>query len=163
MRKVILSIMVIGILVGGRCSKEDLQIGQQNYKGSDLRLDGLFYNEPQKAHFFLYRNGVFFDGGTGFNGSIDELKEFYSQKENYLTSYKLPYAWGVFIVERNKILIEKWVSNDAFGRYTTKKFDGVILNDTTLLLYHPANFIGIDTFYFQQFYSKPDSINDFIK
>ena len=163
MQKAILSILIIATLSGGRCSKEDLQNAQQNYTGTDLRLNGVFYNEPQKSHFFLYRNGVFFDGGTGFNGSVDELLEFYSQKDNYITSYELPYSWGVFIIENKNILVEKWVSSDAFGRYTTTKFDGVILNDTTLLLNHPANFIGIDTFYFHQFSLKPDSMNNFIK
>jgi len=163
MQKAIIFFMILGTLSSGKCSKDDLQIERENYSGTNLRIDGVFYNNPQKAHFFLYRDGVFFDGGTGFNGSISDLIKFYSKKENYKTAYELPYAWGVFKIDNDEILIEKWVSGDAFGRYTTSKFSGVIINDTTLLLNHPAAVIGTDTFYFHKFLPKPDSTNTFIK
>lgn len=163
MQKAIIFFMILGTLSSGKCSKDDLQIERKNYSGANLRIDGVYYNNHQKAHFFLYRDGVFFDGGTGFNGSINELIKFYSQKENYRTAYELPYRWGVFKIENDEILIEKWVSGDAFGRYITSKFSGVIINDTTLLLNHPAEVIGTDTFYFHKFSPKPDSTNTFIK
>jgi len=160
MKNSIIFILILVALSSGTCSMDNLQIERKNYSGTNLRIDGVFYNKPEKAHFFLYRNGVFFDGGTGFNGSISELKEFYSNNENFSTAYELPYRWGVFIIENDEILIEKWVSSDAFGRYTTTKYSGIIINDTALLLNHP---IGTDTFYFQKFSPKPDSTNTFIK
>lgn len=155
--------MILGILSNSISCRDSLRITRQDYSGTKLRMDGIFYNEPEKAHFFLYRNGVFFDGGAVFNGSVSELLNFYAQKENYKTAYELPYAWGIVRIENNKIIIAKWVSGDAFGRYTTTRFDGVIINDTTLLLNFPTKTIGADTFYFHKFSHKPDSTNKFIK
>lgn len=162
MQKSLFVLLIFVTLASGKC-KDDLQLERQNHVRTTLKLEGLYYNKPQKAHFFLYRNGVFLDGGTGFNGSVNELIQFYSQKEIHRTIYELPYRWGVFKIENDEIVIEKWVSGDAFGRYTTTKFDGVIINDTTLMLNHPAEAIGVDTFYFHKFSPKPDSMNKFIK
>lgn len=161
-QKLIIFITIVVTLSSGTCTK-DLQTARQDYSGTELRLDGIFYNKPGKAHFFLYQNGVFYDGGTGFNGSVSEMLKFYSQQDNYRTAYELPYSWGVFKIENNEILIEKWVSGDAFGGYSTSKFNGVIINDTTLLLNHPAEMIGTDTFYFHKLFSKPDSTQIFIE
>jgi len=163
MRKALLFLIILGAMTSITCSRRALQTTRQDYLGTELRLDGVYYNKPQKAHFFLYRNGVFFDGGTGFRGSVNDLMKFYSQKENYITAYQLPYAWGVFSIENNQILIEKWVSSDAFGIYTTTNFDGAIINDTTLLLNYPIKSIAVDTFYFHKLSEKPDSTNTFIK
>ncbi len=163
MHKTIVFLVILVTLSSSKCSRDDLRIERQNYSGATLRIDGIFYNKPQKAHFFLYRNGIIYNGGAGFNGSIKNLLEFYRTYENYKNSYFLPYSWGVFRIDIDKIYIEKWVSGDAFGRYTTTKFDGVIINDTTLLLNHPAEVIGVDTFYFHKFSPKPDSMNKFIK
>lgn len=162
MKKKVLFILIISAMTYGKCDRVDLQIKRQNYLGKTLKIDGIFYNEPHKAHFFLYRNGVFFDGGISFNGSINELLKFYSQNENYITAYELPYRWGVFKVNENIIRIEKWVSSDTFGMYTSTSFSGEIINDTTLLINYPTNIIGKDTFYFYQFSQKPDSTNNFI-
>jgi len=162
MQKAIILFIIFVTLSSGKCTLEDLTIERQNYSGSNLRIDGVYYNEPDKAHFFLYRNGVFFSGGSGFSGSISKFKKFYSQKENYSSGIDLPYRWGVFKIENNEVLIEHWVAGESI-KIRTNKFSCIIINDTTLLLDHPAESIGLDTFYFYQFSPKPDSTNNFIK
>jgi len=163
MQKAIILFIIFVTLSSGKCTLEDLTIERQNYSGTNLRIDGVYYNKPDKAHFFLYRNGVFFSGGSGFSGSISELIMFRSIEENNSSMSKLPYWWGVFRIENNEIVIEKWMSGDSF-KYRTHKFGGKIINDTTLLLNnHPYFGIGVDTFYFYQSSSKPDSTNNFIK
>ncbi len=162
MQKTIIYILIIFGVTFGKCEKDDLKLERQDCSGTDLRMDGIFYNKPHKAHFFLYRNGIFFDGGTRFKGSLSDMLEFYSQNKNYTTAYELPYRWGVFKIENNEIMIEKWVSSDTFGRYTTSMLTGKIINNTTLLIDYPVKSIGRDTFYFHQFPSKPDSTNTFI-
>lgn len=163
MRKELLGIILLTTLAGGTCNKDKLGIERQNYLEKNLRFDGIFYNNPEKAHFFLYRNGVVYIGGAGFNGQLSDLCEFYQDYNNYKNTYVLPYSWGVFNVQDKRIIIEKWVSGDAFGRYTTTHFSGDIINDTTLLLNYPAKAIGIDTFHFYSMRYKPDSINNFIR
>lgn len=163
MQKAIILIIIIGALTTAKCSRDALKIERQDYTGNNLRIDGVYYNKPKKGHFFLYRNGVFYDGGSRFNGSLDELKSFYSQKENYKKVHEIPYWWGVFIINNNEITIEKWISGDAFGRYKTTKYHGIIINDTTMLLNRPGGIIEPDTFYFHKISIKPDSTNIFIK
>jgi hypothetical protein len=163
MKKIIFIFIAFGALTFSKCEKEELHLKRIDYIGNDIRLDGFYYNEPDKAHFFLYSNGIMYYGGAGFKGQLIDLMKFYSIFENYKNSYQLPYSWGVFIVKSPGIVVEKWVSSDAFGRYTTTQFNGKIINDTTLLINHPAEMIGSDTFYFHRFSPKPDSTNNFIK
>jgi hypothetical protein len=163
MKKIIFIFIALGTLTFSKCEKEELSLKRIDFNGNEIRLDGFYYNEPNKAHFFLYRNGVFFDGGTGFNGSLVDMEKFHSNIENYKTAYEVPYFWGVFRISTGEIQFAKWVSSDEFGRYTTTQFNGKIINDTTLLINHPAEMIGSDTFYFHRFSPKPDSTNNFIK
>ena len=163
MQKAIILLIIFVTLTSGKCTLEDLTIERQNYSGTNLRIDGVYYNKPDKAHFFLYRNGVFFHGSPSFSGSVRQLLKFHSKKKNYSSTSIPPYFWGVFRIENNEIVIEKWMSGDSF-KYRTHKFGGKIINDTTLLLNnHPYFGIGVDTFYFYQCSSKPDSTNNFIK
>lgn len=162
LRALSLGVIMIVILSGNTCNREKLSLEKQDYSGNALRLDGVYYNNKHLAHFFLYRNGVMFNGGSGFNGHIGDLITYYLNPENYKNAYILPYKWGVFVVNNHDILFEGWHSSDAFGGYPVTRFDGVILNETTLLINHPAKMIGQDTFYFYPFCPKPDSTNVFI-
>lgn len=154
-------LLIISLLVASCTSLVPLSIERQEYNGNNLRIDGLYYL-PGEYYFFLFQNGVYFDGGsTGLN--LNAIEELYFNKSFNKNVYILPYCWGIFNIQGNQINIEKWTSTDAFAPYKTTKFSGQVLNDTTLIINHPASSIGSDTFYFHQFMYKPDSTNKFIK
>lgn len=163
LRATLLGVLMIIILSGNTCTREKLTIERQDYTGTALRLDGFYYNKKSLAHFFLYRNGVMYYGGSGFGGHFGDMINFYSDAENYKNDYHLPYSWGVFVVNGSEILFERWRSSDAFGGYPVSRFSGVILNETTLLVNFPAESVGQDTFIFYPFSPKPDSLNVFIQ
>jgi len=162
--KRVLYLIIFLIFLYYSCGYRDkLSFNRESFTNKNLRIDGIYYSKPNFAHFFLYENGVLYDGGVRFNGSFNDLIEYYNNSDNYKNAYILPYNWGIYKVDNNKIIIEKWLSSDEFGGYSRVNFHGDIINDTTLIINHPAKMIGRDTFYFHKFYSKPDSINKFIK
>lgn len=156
-------LLFVSLIVAGCTGLTPLSIERQHVINNGIRYNGFYYNEPDLAHIFFYENGIIYtwSGGPGY--LLDDFDKYYSNPENYKTSYDIPYCWGVFNISSQRIEIEEWVSSDAFAPYKTAKFSGLIINDTTLLINHPAEMIGTDTFYFKKFSFKPDSKNKFIK
>jgi len=161
MYRTVFLLTVLPLFICGECDTRDrLHLARQDYTGDNLRLDGYYYSELHYEYFFLYSNGVFINGGGGTTDI--EIEKMYKNKTFNMNLYNLPYRWGVFRIVGRTIWIEKWISGDM-GPYKTIDFNGLILNDTTLLINHPAKSIGRDTFHFYKFNYKPDSTNKFIK
>ena len=162
MRNTLLFVLIFGLFICGKCNREKLHLKRQNYIGNNIRIDGFYYNKPNKAHFFLYSNGIYYDGGNLFIGTLADMEYHYTNNLYNKNSYNLPYRWGVFLIFDNKIVIEKWISSDMMAKYPTLQFDGIIINDTTLALHYLDDKTKRDTFYFHKCNHKPDGTNKFI-
>jgi len=163
-KRIFVNLFVL-IAMSCSCGTHKLSLARQDNISNSLRLDGFYYNKTkyQFEHFFLYRNGVIFNGGfCGSYNSVNQIVDFYNNISNYQQTMSLPYRWGVYQIDDDNIQFEWWRSGDGLD-YPTVKFSGKIINDTTLVLDYPARAVGRDTFYFHPFKNKPDSINKFIK
>ena len=138
--------------------RKPLTIQRRSYLDGKIRMDGIYYNRLE-GNFFLYNNGVFLDGGTGWYSFEGLIKD--CQKPEYNKYLDVAYIWGVFEINYPNFVIEKWVSGNVGERYNTVKYNGKILNDTTIFLYNYPT--GKDTFHFYRLAVKPDSTNLFVK
>ncbi|MBV5343897.1 hypothetical protein JZU68_09975, partial [bacterium] len=155
-KRILVNLLVL-IVVSCSCGIQKLSLNRQDNNTNRIRLDGFYYNNTkfQFEHFFLYQNGVVFNGGfcTSYE-SVSKILDFYNNPSNYNHSIDLPYAWGVYQINDDNILFEWWRSGDGLD-YPTVKFSGKVINDTTLVLDYPARAVGRDTFYFHPFKNKP--------
>ena len=153
-------------------NKDDLlSFEKMFFSGSELRTDGYYYNEYISGYFTVY---FFYKDGTLLYGSsfpIDELslQEIeYSNGDHYNYAKTLKYYWGIFKVERNELLFERWYpSQPPLKAYIRS---GIILNDTTFKITdfyriqegQKTNVESRNEFYhFKAFSPKPDSTNSF--
>ena len=160
------------------CKKDNktddlLSFEKMPYSGSELRTDGYYYNEYISGYFTVY---FFYKDGTILYGSsfpIDELslQEIeYSNGDHYNYAKTLKYYWGIFKVEGNELLFERWYpSQPPIKAYIRS---GIILNDTTFKI---NDFYGMqegrktnvesrnEFYHFKAFSPKPDSTNTYIK
>ncbi len=172
------SLLVCLLFSVSNCKKENtmddiLSLEKMTYSGSELRTDGYYYNEYITGYFTVY---FFYMDGTVLYGSsfpIDELslqETKYSNGDHFNYAKTLKYYWGIFNVEGNDLLFERWYPSlqplKAFIR------SGIILNDTTFKIteYYrmqdgeKTNIESRNEFYhFKAFSPKPDSTNMFIK
>lgn len=142
---------------------DELSLQRQDYNGSELRFDGIYYSEYVQGHyhrFALYRNGVIRD-----LGSSNEKND-----PNFLSGNSKA-DWGVFQINNSKIEFERWYPSSG---WISKAYvrSGEILNDSTFIItesYRNQNgekteIEAIDeTYHFKQFSPKPDSTNNFVK
>ncbi|HOD25842.1 MAG: hypothetical protein ACOX59_08235 [Bacteroidales bacterium] len=159
------------------CTEEDdpLYLKRMEYSGSDIKLNGYYYNYYSsndtvvicEGHFF-YNNGIILNVG-GLRNSFDEYDNYILDVMNYKYYKNQKACWGVFIIEDDKILLERWQPFNPFRAYIKQ---GEILNDTTFQLtkiYRMVNEEKTDEieineiFHFREFSPKPDSTNVFIK
>lgn len=151
---------------------DPLYTKKMDYNGNEIKLNGYYYksndtNYYSEGHFF-YRNGIFIDVG-GLRNSLSEYDEYIIDVMNYEYYKNQKACWGVFIIEDDKILLERWQPFNPFRAYIKQ---GEILNDTTFQLtkiYRMVNEEKTDEieineiFHFREFSPKPDSTNVFIK
>ncbi len=173
-------------------SSENLILPKESFIGANLKTDGYFYFFSNKNagygydgkifnSFILYRNGIFYNVGSGHyddNLSIEANLKLLDSNVIRRTEDEKEYinthiGWGVFKVQGSEIKVERWLSGNG-GAYPTQTLIGKIKNDTTI---HFHTQIGnnyntggkkktyeIDeTYRFRQFSPKPDSANVFIK
>lgn len=139
------------------------------YSGNELRLDGYYYSEyndpPRRKIFFLYRNGVMFDGELVPLDELEAKEESYSNGEYYRIAKDFVSKWGHYSVSNGKLKFEKWYPSNRYIAYVN---DGLIINDST---FHIAmsyrcdgsNFLSENvTYHFKKFGPKPDSTNQYI-
>lgn len=155
-------------------SKDDfLTIPKTPYTGSQLRLDGYYYQKWDnglkfRRIIFLYNNGVVFR--VGESGDLKDMDN-YAVKSLHGMDYSAKKGfWGVFLVKDNKIAYERWVGTER--GYMVYKEEGYIKNDTTFVMTEVSRMKqGVktdtkkieDVYHFQSFSPKPDSANNFIK
>jgi hypothetical protein len=169
----IISMMFIIILfvVSNSCDKlfpdDKLSLHQTPYTGSELRIDGYYYNYFEgwriNTHFF-YANGIIRYGGGG-SSSFQEFEE--RIKNSTILPGDTKTEWGVFIVNNDIIKFEKWYPSSGGGAPAYVR-EGRILNDTTfhITISYRSNGserrIKDEIYHFKQYSPKPDSTNEFI-
>lgn len=157
---------IILVLVLSSCEKvfqDEFSIQRTDYTGTELRIDGYYYNESFVAPYpnysiaksFFYRNGIKF-GVCSYDTTTMSFDEHCAS----LAKNKL--NWYVFKIEGNTITIEGWDNlTQTFKEY------GEILNDTTFRINRIERSGRTDKsnsiYHFKQFAPKPDSTNNFIK
>ena len=169
-----LTILLLILLLLGACSRicggndEPLSIQRTDFTGTNLRIDGYFYNQFNDTHIsvlFLYRNGIVFRANV-LKG--EQEQRFLS--EEWLTPVRNHKgAWGVFLVDGGIIKIESR-ANAWCRPFQSFIREGVILNDTTFRITKSYNSFGTPdvrsmdrTYHFRAFSPKPDSTNVFIR
>lgn len=156
--KIIISTLIL--LLNLSCRLPSLGIKQNPIKPGILKTHGLYYNKPDYWHFALYENGVInMDAGV-IEKNIEYVIKIFQDTTYRVPNQKTPYFWGLYEVRGDSIYIAHWESRE-WAAYGVTKYEGIVLNDTTLLLNHPV--VGLDTFYFHYLTFKPDSLNKFFK
>lgn len=167
MNVVLLIIMLIHVTSCKKMKEFDdaLSLQRQNYQGSELLLDGIYYTEKENFEGIYYqRYTLFRDGIIRDLGATLEL-----DSQNYLSG-KSKADWGIFQIENGNIKFERWYPSSG-GPLKAYVRSGRILNDTTFHItesYRMQN--GQKTeirerdeiYHFRQFSPKPDSTNSFV-
>ncbi len=160
------------------CKKEEemvdiLSIKKEPYTGTQLRTDGYYYNEYTPGYltvYFFYRDGILLYGSSFPINELDRHETMYRNGEHYNFSKGLKDSWGVFKIDGNKILFERWYPSQP----PLKAFvgSGIILNDTTFRITEYYRMQGgqktnvessSEIYHFKAFSPKPDSTNNFVK
>jgi hypothetical protein len=145
------------------CDIPPLKTKRLAYNGNALRFDGLYHTKDANSLFFLYKNGVGYYWGC-VEHTITAIPDRFRcslDAEMIAAGKKIPYAWGIYLIQQDSIRIETW-GQVADCAYETFFQMGKILNDSTLLIQRLRNAAISDTFYFAAFSPKPDSTNKFI-
>lgn len=176
MKKIILIILVVGLIISISCCRgmftdEELTLQRKVYTGNELKIDGYYYYIVPESNrtviWFFYRNGVVLHGGTYMSVDFDEIETI--MVERYSQLKKLKSSWGVFLVDGDKIQLERWAEAPNGVSLATFRYSGNIINDTTIHItetyYSGRNETKqIDeVWHYKQFDNKPDSTNTFIK
>jgi hypothetical protein len=159
------------------CSKlfsdEKLTLSKTSYLGSELRIDGYYYelHNDLTTVYFLYQDGIILYAYSHRNKNLDEIEmdmlnnDMYNGNKNKKGDKT---RWGVFLIEGKNIQFERWDASTG-GRLPTIKCSGYIVNDTT---FHITRTYSSETekeyfvdwiYHFKQFDNKPDSTNVYIK
>ena len=150
---------------------EDFTLQKMNYSGINLRIEGYFFREIEEDFyelFFLFEDGVFLSGGAmrvdGEEKTVDDSVLNFIELGYYKNNQ---YGWGIWIVENDQIVIEKWLPGSG-GPYPVGRYVGEVLNDSTINIAFtyqlpPEGDEEKQQFTFREFSPKPDSTNTFIE
>ncbi|MDZ7878996.1 MAG: hypothetical protein U5L45_15040 [Saprospiraceae bacterium] len=160
MQKVIMLLSLFTAIAA--CSLPKLGLSKQDVKPNSFKIQGFYYSKTDYTNFVFFENGVVLGGFTESmkDRNIYAISKSWTDKERLKFYQAIPYAWGLFQVNGQRLKINKWSSLEL-GAYLVSKKVGSIVNDSTLLIVQPK--IGIDTFCFHYLAVKPDSTNSFIK
>lgn len=168
------------VMMSCACSRifsgsESLTLPKRPYTGAELRIDGYYYykyypseNEVYYSTYFFYENGIILYGGAVNETEIHRLENDFTTTEWLNAVRKYKDGWGLFNINQNKILFERWYPNSP-GQPKVYIREGKILNDTTFHItvsYRPDGSERREkneVYHFKQFSPKPDSTNNFIK
>ena len=151
---------------------DNLSLARQDYKGTDLRLNGYFYNKVNKGiqqSYFFYNNGVVLCGGASgeSNNAKAALEETFMSPTFNTDIKKTKSNWGLFKIKGGKIFIEHWYPSELPLKSAIK--EGIIINDslfkiTSVQRSNGSEFKLVEEFYeFKPFNPKPDSNNVFVQ
>ncbi len=174
MKNLIIMTMALCFSMCNKEKKEDavLSIERTLYTGNELRIDGYYYHEfaaSGKTFLtvdFFYKNGIYLTGYTFNKEELEEREEKFQNREFYNNIKDEKESWGVFIINNNSIIIEKWYYPYQLHPASTIKYYGTIMNDTTFTITKIKDEDGVrernDIYHFKEFSPKPDSTNKFI-
>lgn len=178
--KYLLFLLVSTLIMSCACGKlffgsEELTLPKQFYNGNELRIDGYYYykyypneNEVYYGTYFFFENGIILQGDAVNENRIEELENKFKTLEWQNSIKKYKDGWGIFNINKNKILFEMWYPNSP-GQPKVYIREGEILNDTTFHItvsYRPDGSERREkdeVYHFKKFSPKPDSTNNFIK
>jgi hypothetical protein len=161
-------VFLVIILLIVSCKDDKIEIVKETYSGTDLRLDGYYFNVVGDGRDILifYRNGVMlssinFSKDLTFEGIEKELT---SDKFIVLLK-KDKIFWSNFRISNKAIKYETWEPTLSKDYLFTNS--GIIMNDTTfvmskLITSKNKELIRNDTFRFKYLFEKPDSTNRFL-
>jgi hypothetical protein len=171
MERILISLITLIMLaLGFSCTKilgkdDVLTLHREDYLGSALRFDGIFYTEKENSkgpyfhRYALYRNGIIRDLG----GSTTK------DDPNFLHG-NTKIEWGVFQINGANIKFERWYPGSG-GPFKAYIRSGEILNDSTFLILEiyrmkdgkKTEISEINEIYhFIEFSPKPDSTNAYV-
>jgi hypothetical protein len=166
------------IISANSCKKENtmddlLSIKKAPYAGSELRTGGYYYNEYIPGYltvYFFYTDGTVLYGNSFSSNELSFHEVKYSNGAHYNYAKNLKYYWGIFKIEGNELLFERWYpSQPPLKAYIRS---GAILNDTTFIITEFYRMQGgqktnvesrNEMYHFKVFNLKPDSTNSFVK
>ena len=162
------------LIIMGSCNQwenEKMTLVKQPYNGSELRLDGYYYDmEDGKiwSTYFFYRNGILHYGiASDTLGNNLDMYDTWFASDYYLQRLRTGRRrWGLFEIHDDSIVFERWGILE--GGDPVLRFSGRILNDTTFIITRCENPHSGDVcqeqdlYHFRQFSPKPDSTNMFI-
>ena len=176
-----IAILIMFLLVFVNCKKDklckddELSLQRIDYVGTQLRIDGYYYEDlsesPEQKYtsvLFLYQDGIYL-GSSGYDINAAILGEMNIEQIN--SALKSKAAWGIFQINGNIIEIEHWTPSMQ-GCFNTLYEKGEIKSDTTFIItkreYRENGSASKtetpnSTFYFRPLDAKPDSTNTFIK
>lgn len=147
----------------------------KNNTSEKIKLSGYFYVKKDNNLYnsiVLYQNGIVLEGGSSeVSAGINSVDSNFLATNNFNNSYdrKIPYIWGIYSINENYIIIERY-KVPAFGEsYQTYVDKGHIINERQFIItsrkYIKTGKLEArrDTFNFRPFSTKPDSTNNFIK
>lgn len=147
-------------------SDDVLTLQRQNYFGSDLLINGIYFTVKENfegsyyQRYALYRNGIIRDLGAAIEIDSPDILTGNSKVD-----------WGVFQIHSNVIKFEKWYPSSG-GPLKAYIRAGNILNDTTFVITESYRMhkgkkteekVRNETYHFRQFSPKPDSTNVYVK
>ena len=150
---------------------EELLLQRVPYTGDELKINGYYYKKLDDTISDKVVIIFFFSDGTMFNSagySISDIQLIDKEIPNIFEKEKnSKLAWGVFVINDNKIQYSSW-STSVGGGLPAYKSIGIIENDTTFRITKDINSDGREfevneVHHFRQFSPKPDSTNNFIK
>lgn len=158
-----------GFLTG---QDEQLTLHCEDLTTNHLRTDGYYYTGTigpgeTVTVYFLYRNGTLCSSGSYHGEEFGEKILKASSPDAVAFRKKFKDAWGVFQVNGDSIVFEKWDPGSG-QQYLVNRRLGVILNDSTFMIEKivgsdgPIRDFHKEIYHFQPFKHKPDSTNDFV-
>jgi hypothetical protein len=160
----------LGVLA---CTADDEQLSLQRtrYEGDDIRLDGYWYHwhmySDLQLVYFLYRDGTLLDASCYF-GEGEDPEDAIRSAEWQRAVQERRFCWGVFVVDSDRIFLEKWTppvnGGHGVGRKVGVIFDREHIHVDSVLSPSTGEATELDQdWYFKEFSPKPDHSNPFVK
>ncbi len=169
-----IEVIVVGLfLIVSSCGKDvELELVRTDYIGSELKIDG-YYISPEHsdgvmATYFFYQNGtVLYGGSYDKEMSNEEIQNIWIEDSFDDLIKDTKDVWGVFNIDEGSIEYETWESSNGGPLKTVVRFGEILDNSTFVVTSLDNNYTEetvalSDTFYFEKFSPKPDSLNRFI-
>jgi hypothetical protein len=152
---------------------EKLSLVRRPVNTNSLRIDGFYYEgdiapDETTTVYYFYQDGTVYSPGSYRGEKFEEWITKESTSSDLIAqSKKFKTSWGVFQIDNEKIVFEKWEPSSG-PLFEVYRQSGTILNDSTFIIEKVVNgddplrnFIK-EIYHFKKFKHKPDSTNDFV-